>query len=86
MAVQRISLNPDPPIAGADVEICHDFTGSDVEQTDLVVTFGPRDTPGGEHQVSKESPCVTVKVPAAATSITVEDLLGPSPDKWAPVE
>lgn len=82
---QRITLDPDPPEAGQPVKICYDFDGLDPARTVLKVTFGPDATPGGEHEVDEDEPCVTIDVPQHATSITVEDLEGPSPDKVAPV-
>ena len=80
---QRITLVPDPPIQGQNVEICYDFAGSGVTSATLRVTF----TPGGstEYPVKVDDPCVTVFVPENATSILVEDLDGPSPNKDAPV-
>jgi hypothetical protein len=80
---QRISLDPDPPVQGKPVKICYNFAGSGISGTTLRVSFD--DGTGTDHEVSAASPCVTVTVPASATSITVEDLVGPSPDKNAPV-
>ncbi len=81
---QRITLDPDPPVQGQDVKICYAFSGSGVTSTTLRVTFYPG---GGskDYSVTDSNPCVTVKVPDTATSILVEDLDGPSPDKNAPV-
>lgn len=81
--MQRISLDPDPPVHGAQVTICYDFDGLQLTSTDLEVTF----TPAGnsKHTVTPSDPCVTIDVPANATRIIVEDLDGPSPDLTAPV-
>lgn len=81
---QRITLDPDPPKQGSQVTICYDFDGSGVESTTLRVTFSPSGV-ATSCPVSKKAPCATVTVPSDATSITVEDEDGPSPDKIAPV-
>ena len=80
---QRITLDPDPPVQGQDVTICYRFDGSGVSSTTLRVTFDSG-TPT-DYEVSTSQPCVTIPVPDSATSITVEDMNGPSPDKNAPV-
>ena len=77
-----ITLKPDPPIQGQDVEICYDFPQG-VDEVDLKVTF----TPGGTttHRVTAADPCVDVPVPDDATTILVQDMSGASADKAAPV-
>jgi hypothetical protein len=82
--VQRISLQPDPPTQGRKVTICYEFSGSGISSTTLRVTFTGA-SGSTNYEVSASSPCVTIDVPDTATAITVEDLNGDSPDKWAPV-
>lgn len=82
---QRITLDPDPPSQGTVVTICYNFSGSGVTSTTLKVKFGSGDS-GTTYEVSEANPCVEVDVPSGATAITVEDMNGPSPDKWAPVQ
>ena len=84
-AVERISLNPDPPKAGEKLTICYDFEGSGSDSATLVVTFTPGGVPAS-YEVTREEPCVVIQVPIEATWITVEDRDGPSPDASAPVE
>ena len=83
MPTERITLDPDPPVQDKDAVICYDFTDSGLSSTTLMVSFdGSEPTP---HVVSRDSPCVTIRVPADATEITVMDDSGVSPDKYAPV-
>lgn len=81
---QRITLDPDPPVQGRQVTICYNFAGSGVTSTTLRVTFD--DGSSTDYEVTTDSPCITIGVPGTATSILVEDLDGPSPDKAAPVK
>lgn len=83
---QRITLNPDPPVAGQTLEICYDFSGLGLDKMRLRVTFDPDVVSPAEYSVTPDHPCVTILVPEGAQSITVEDLDGPSPDKNAPIE
>lgn len=85
---QRITLNPDPPVQGQEVDICYDFVGSGVTSTRLRVTFtsSTGDPPGAEYEVDEANNCVKVTVPSDAETILVEDLDGPSPDQSAIVE
>lgn len=84
MPQQRIKLDPDPPQAGKPLTICYEFSGLQIEQTVLRVTFTPNDG-SDDYTVTRASNCVTVDVPSNALQITVEDQGGPSPDKVAPV-
>lgn len=77
---QRISLDPEPPVRNQDVEISYDFTGLDMKKTRLRVTFYPGGTPT-IYTIEKDDPRVAVPVPGDATSVLIEDLDGPSPDK-----
>ena len=81
---QRITLDPDPPLAGQKVTICYDFEGLELSETTLRVSF-PGTGGTADYEVSVNNPCVTIDVPGTATRIAVEDLDGPSPDKQAPV-
>ena len=83
--MQRISLRPDPPVQGGDVEICYDFDGSGQSQVTIMVTFFPG-SETSEHTLTPSEPCVIVAVPDNAQSITVEDRSGTSPEKRAPVD
>jgi len=85
MPKQRISLNPDPPVQGQNVNVCYNFDGTTLAQTTLEVTFDPG-AHSSNHTVTPDDPCATVVVTDDATSIIVEDLDGPSPAKSAPVD
>lgn len=80
----RISLNPQDPVQDKDVTICYDFNGSGLTQTTLEVSFSPgSDT--ADYTVTADNPCVTIHVPANATSIIVTDQSGVSPPESAEV-
>ena len=83
MPTQRITLDPEPPAQGKDVEICYDFAGSGLASTTLSVSFD-----GGEPDdlaVTPEDPCVVVGVPDNATRIVVADASGVSPNKTSAI-
>lgn len=85
MPKQRISLNPDPPTQGQNVDVCYNFDGLTLGQTTLEVTFSP----GGQtstHTVTPDNPCAAVAVPDNATAVLIVDQDGPSPDKSSPVD
>lgn len=84
MGVQRISLDPDPPTAGASVLICYDFDGSGLFSTNLTTSFRPGGAPV-TFEVTVASPCKWVKVPSGTTHLVVEDDSGISPDRVSPV-
>lgn len=79
---QRISFNPDPPSAGSYCQICYDFSGLEISSTELRVSFDPAVVSPATYTVTKDAPCITIMIPEAE-SVTVEDLDGPSPDKYA---
>ena len=75
---QRITLDPDPPQAGKPCTICYDFTGLELKDTKIVITYVP---PGGEDSVVllPAANCADITV-AAATSMHLEDTSGESPE------
>ena len=84
MSTQRITLEPDPPVAGQALKVCYDFAGSGITETTLRIEYDPsRGT--SDEEVSISDPCVTVTVPSGATAIAVTDIDGPSVPKTAPV-
>lgn len=85
MTKQRISLNPNPPTQGQNVSVCYTFEGTALGQTTLEVTFNPG-AHSSSHMVTPDSPCASVAVPDSATSVTIVDEDGPSPNKEAPVD
>jgi hypothetical protein len=78
-ATQRISCQPDPPVGGDEVTICYDFSNLKIDRTTLLVTFKPPASTT-DHDVTVETPCFTVLVPASAQTMVVEDESGISPD------
>lgn len=76
-----ISITPKPPIAGQSATVCYDFEPGQAA-LELSLTWFDED---GEKigdtiilDVSPESPCVTVDVPADADSYTIQDDSGKS--------
>ena len=78
--IDRITFEPDPPVAESNLIICYDFTGSGISSTELRVRFTPEVVPDADYPVSSSEPCVTIAVPHAET-IDVEDLSGVSPSR-----
>ena len=86
MAVQRITLTPDPPESGKPVKICYDFSGTNLAHTHLKVTFTPGVVSPATYVVTPEDPCVVVTVPDGAITMLIQDIDGPSPDKSAVID
>ena len=76
MSTPSITLNPQQPVAGQQLQICYDFAGTDASSVTLKVEF---DLLGSEEQdvrtytVTSEDNCVTVIVPSDALFVRVSD-------------
>lgn len=82
MNTLRISVSPDPLVAGQVGKVCYDFTGLSITSVELTITW---DLPGGKvikqvETVTLDSPCVTVPVPPTAGGVSIIDGSGNSPD------
>lgn len=76
---QRISVNPNPPVAGEPVKITYDFSGADITSARLCVSFFPKPN-SSEQKATVANPTIEVEVPEDAEQITIEDKDGDSPD------
>ncbi|MEO0479584.1 MAG: hypothetical protein AAF196_08900 [Planctomycetota bacterium] len=83
MTQPSISISPNEPTAGDQMEVCYDFVQSTVDTVELRITFDL--VPTGTHvvtvTVTKTDNCKKVNVPSDADSGTVEDLSQQAPDK-----
>jgi hypothetical protein len=68
----RITVHPDPVHRGDTVQVCYDFTGLQISQATIYVSFDP---PGGSQgfQVSLSDPCFDVTIPSSAQGVDIVD-------------
>ena len=81
MSDPKITLDPDPPIAGKDLTI--GYTGT--LPVTLQLTWDPAGTPTSV-TLTTDSPTVTIKVPANAVALQVVDPTGDAPYRDVPVK
>lgn len=73
---QLITVNPDPPKAGNDLEICYQGTG--LSQITLDIDWTPSGLSPTSVTISFPPGCATIAVPATATEIEITDPTGGS--------
>ena len=78
----RITVNPDPLVAGQAGEVCYDFSGLSRQQMDLEVSWQVvgQGTVVATVSPTQGVPCVKVVVPAGAFAVRISDGNGPSDD------
>ena len=78
---QRITISPNPPVAGQQLEICYDFTGMPgTSSATLNIDWTPDSVPSTSVEVTAEEPCVTITVPLDADTYLIKDETGESED------
>lgn len=80
--IVRISVTPDPLVAGKKGVVCYDFDGvpEEVSSVELVITWDPQPPPTQILTLTRAQPCSTIDVPKVAQGVTIEDNSGWSGD------
>jgi len=74
----RITVTPDPPIAGQLAQFCYDFDNSGITETTINIRWVPTSLPDNELSLSKDEPCAYLQIPGSATSGQAIDASGVS--------
>lgn len=72
---------PTKGVAGQPLKICFDFAAAGISgPIEIKLDWGPSTVPDGTAVLSEEDPCVTLTVPATATSLLLIDTSDTSED------
>lgn len=84
--MNRITITPDPQIAGNWVLVCYDVSGGVTLPLTLAISTGSSTVEDYDHEITLDEPCFQMWFPADSYGMTVTDESGQSePASVSPV-